>query len=66
MAEHDIHLSAGEILRDRYKVIRHIGSGGMAVVYLACELHDESSFGLLRSRILKRKWLEDFQLKERC
>ncbi|MEK4563641.1 serine/threonine-protein kinase [Alkalihalobacillus sp. FSL R5-0424] len=55
MAEHDIHLSAGEILRDRYKVIRHIGSGGMAVVYLACELHDESKLWAVKIADTEKK-----------
>ncbi|MEN0642161.1 serine/threonine-protein kinase [Alkalicoccobacillus gibsonii] len=55
MAEHDIHLSAGEVLRDQYKIIRHIGSGGMAVVYLACELHDESKLWAVKIADTEKK-----------
>ena len=36
-AEHDINLAPGQILSNRYEIVRFLGKGGMASVYLACD-----------------------------
>lgn len=36
--KHDIHVHEGEILKEKYKVLSHIASGGMSEVYLVEEI----------------------------
>lgn len=69
MAKHNIHLECGEILKERYQIIRPIGEGGMSVVYLAAEVKDPNRLwaikvGDMEKKISKRLFSEAKILSE--
>lgn len=55
MAKHNIHLDDGEVLKDRYQIIRKIGSGGMSVVYLAKEIMNEQRLWAIKVADMENK-----------
>ncbi|MED1561354.1 hypothetical protein AJ85_20755 [Alkalihalobacillus alcalophilus ATCC 27647 = CGMCC 1.3604] len=55
MAKHDIHFQAGDVLKERYEIIRQIGAGGMSAVYLAKDIHDHNQLWAVKVADMKQK-----------
>jgi len=55
MAKHNIDLKPEDVLRDTYKIVRHIGSGGMSAVFLAKEIEHEEKLWAIKVADMSQK-----------
>ncbi|WP_280772023.1 serine/threonine protein kinase [Salipaludibacillus daqingensis] len=55
MAKHNIDLKPEDVLRDTYKIVRHIGSGGMSAVFLANEIEHEDKLWAIKVADMSQK-----------